>query len=269
MKAHNISADRALESLRYQLFEGVDECIELLPTNRFLIASSQAAQKAEHDRAPIAPVAPKTRNTSEQASIADKKSEPQGDAFQDCKSEREILERLEAILPAALIDSAQSCLPGLGDGAAEIALIIDPPGGDADRAGDLLADEGSKLLLRSLEHIDIALDAESGVEPKARLRFLPISPWRIPQDRKFTPNEGKIFLAAMEAMIGVGGYRAVLLAGARLEALEREIIDGSLWNIPATLLIPPRQMLREPLLKRNHWQTLVKFHHSLDKLMAL
>ena len=246
-----IETAEALECLMMQLAEGVDEFITDTPLDRFAIYEAEL-EVPKSKSLPQAPVA----KPEVQA--------PPRDDFAQYQDVSTLLLKLREALPQTLTRGAQHEFELLGHEAAEIAVIIDPPSREADQMGNLEACEKVLLLQKSLLAIGLACDARAGQEPKAAIAFLPFSPWRVAQDRKLFEQENEILQEAMLARLKLRNFKHVVLAGANIGSMSK--LD---LGIPSTTLIPPSLMLREPLLKRKHWELLKKFHFELDKVLKI
>lgn len=254
--------ERSLRALELHIAEGVDEWIMPAPRSRF---EDAAREKIDTKPAPT----PKSPPPEPVGVLSAEANSPAPVNFKNLQSEEEILNATLEALPQGIRAQLHDPLPDLGSIDAEIAVIIDPPFREAQVKGSLLGDPSISLLIKSLQAISLDLDASSGREPRAAIRVLPISPWRMPQDRKFVEAEAEIFQKALAARLALAQHRAVLLAGSNLAGLERMIADAKIFDIPAFELVSPRIMLKEPMLKRVHWERLLKFHAELDGILNI
>lgn len=250
----------ALEALMMQLAEGVDEWILDAPVTRFI--DPESVRFAHQDTKHAQKIAPKVADARE------KPAEIQVN-FEDCIDIPAVLDALKAVLPPALIRSALNDLEILGDEDADIAIIIDPPHQMADQQGDLAADPAIKLLLKSFAAIDLGLNADGGKEPRARIAILPISPWRVAQDRKLMEGEAEIFRDALQARLLHRQFKALVLAGNNIAGIERHLFDDQYAGIDVYSVVSSAMMLREPLLKRRHWQMLLALNGKLDEILKI
>ncbi len=247
----------ALEALMMQLSEGADDWILSEPVSRFSDPKEQAKPAIEM------PVTLKP-----QAQAAPKSVQVDTD-FETCSDISAVMDKLKAVLPPALLRNAMNDLEILGNDDADIAVIIDPPQIAADQQGDLTSDPAIQLLLKSFAAIDLALDAEGGKEPRAGIAVLPISPWRIAQDRKLMDAEAEIFRLAMMKRLQLRNFRAIILAGNNVASIDRHLKGDQFAGLDVYSVVSPVMMLREPLLKRRHWQMLLAIHKQLDEILKI
>lgn len=256
----NIELERAFRALQIQLDEGIDEWILPFAQSRF--DEAKAATLSQNP--------PTTMPAKPASAIETAVDTPDsGVDFETLKTDEAVIEALLKALPDGLKTALKDPLPALGREDAEIAVVVDPPFREAVAMGSLEGDASVRLLRKSLQAVHLDYDASAGKEPRALLRIIPISPWRIPQDRKFMENEAAIFKAALRARLRLGAPKIVLIAGSNLGGLEEEIKDTKLFDLPTRVLISPRIMLREPLLKKLHWQRLLELHAELDGILKL
>ncbi len=273
-----LDAALALRALQIQLDEGVDEWI--LPAAQSRFDEAKQAKAKALDKAGIANnVVPKgdegertaAGGAGAQGLEAKRSDQVESVAldFLNLGNEAEILKALQEALPRALRISGNDAVEALGAQDAPIWVICDPPHREAQNALDLEADPSIRLLRKSLQAIGLDLDASLGKEPEAFMRIVPISSWRMPQDRKFVEAEAMIFAQALEARVKLAAPKAILLAGSNLGMLEAKIEEGQVFDVPAFVLISPNLMLREPLLKRKHWERLLAFRPKMAEFLAL
>lgn len=250
--------ERLISSLALQIELGVDEWVADRPINRFL------APQTQH---PPAPRPEKSNGAAPKADPNLAEADPTA-LMTKAGDYTSIYQAALAALPKAVAEhfANEVMIAPVGDPKSEFLLVVDAPSREAHDAGDLRADPANRLLEKSLTAIGLVLDPLIGA--RAQLQMVPIAPWRLPQGRRMTEAEAKIFQAALAQLIAISDYRAILFAGGDLAGLAPDI-DGRFADHPAFALVSPRAMLREPLLKRRHWQGLLALHNQLDEILKL
>ncbi len=243
----------AVEWLMMQLAEGVDEVILPAPVDRFVPRAIEVEESVSIPKSDI----------STNAGSVEKRNIDQAINIE------ELCEVMRENISPELVSGAHYQFELVGDEHAEIAVIVDPPSQQSNRDEDFFTDLNMSLLLKSLEAINIGLDTRSGKEPFLKAAFLPISPWRIAQDRKLVDRNGRLFAESLKRRIEMRNFQYILLAGTNLAGIDKQIQSNLLFDLPVTSLISPKLMRSEPILKGRQWQLLCDLWVKLQEVRQL
>lgn len=179
-------------------------------------------------------------------------------------------EALAAFEGCNLRATARTLVFGDGDPNADLMLVGEAPGRDEDAAGVPFVGRSGQLLNRMLAAIGVERD---------RVRVTNTVPWRPPGNRTPTPLETEACLPFLLRHIELVRPRVLVCLGSpAMKALLRSE-DGIMrlrgrWQvfttpdgreIPATAMLHPAYLLRQPSQKRLAWRDLVALKERLDQ----
>lgn len=177
-------------------------------------------------------------------------------------------DRIAAFTGCSLRKSAMHTLCGAGPHSSDLLIVAGMPTDDEDRTGTAFAGPAGGLLDKMLAAIGLK---------RAGVRICHLLPWRTPGERRATAAEIAVCLPFLQRQIAFVGPRAVLAFG--LQAAQslsgetqtfRQIRSRALTVADTRPAIPliatwhPRDLLTQPLRKREAWQDLLKLRAVLD-----
>lgn len=260
MTEPDFSPDRLL---RWYLDAGVDECIGDLPVDRFAASAT---------RRPSAPAAPVLISPPVSAPVQPAHQLPGAAAHlaAGCATLAELRSALETFDALTIRQSATSTVFADGNPEASVMCIGDAPGGEDDRQGRPFAGAPGRLLDRMLA--SIGLDRSS-------VYLTTVLPWRLPANRRPSPEEVAACLPFMTRHIDLVDPQVLILFGeaagaallARHEPLARlrgRWIDysspGLPRPIPALVTFTPAYLISTPEAKRHAWRDLLMVKHRIN-----
>ena len=180
------------------------------------------------------------------------------------KTLAELQEALASFEACGLKVTAKSCVFDNGREDADLMLIGEAPGRDEDIAGEPFVGRSGRLLDRMLASI--------GIE-RADVRVTNTVPWRPPGNRPPTPAETAMCLPFLQRHIelvrpkilvclGSPSTKAVLGAEEGIMRLRGKWLSYTMdltpeGTIPATAMLHPAYLLRQPAQKRFAWRDLL------------
>ncbi|MFD2237072.1 uracil-DNA glycosylase [Aureimonas populi] len=299
-QTHGLLPGAAAALLRWYADAGVDVVLQEEARDRFAETASEAARRGVRtqataraeagrpdgegpaasplSRAPSASAAPPAAQPSAAAQFpAFPVAVPEGEAVEDARARAgsaATLEELEKALAAfegcALRVTAKSLVFGNGDPNAELMLIGEAPGREEDMAGEPFVGRSGRLLDRMLAAI--------GIE-RAAVRVTNAVPWRPPGNRTPTPAETEMCLPFVmrqvelvqpRVLVCVGSSAAKAVLGTqdgimRLRGRWTSVTLPSGQEIPATAILHPAYLLRQPSHKRLTWRDLLSIRERLSQ----
>ncbi|MEE2949778.1 MAG: uracil-DNA glycosylase [Pseudomonadota bacterium] len=229
-----------------------------------LAPSRQAARAPEEAQTRGAPPAPSPMGTGElplgpDVALADARSRARS-----AQTLAELYEALASFEACGLKVTAKSCVFGNGREDADLMVIGEAPGRDEDISGEPFVGRSGRLLDRML--VSIGID-------RADVRVTNTVPWRPPGNRPPTPAETAMCLPFLQRHIelvrpkilvcmGSPSAKAVLGAEEGIMRLRGKWLTYTMdltpeGTIPATAMLHPAYLLRQPAQKRFAWRDLL------------
>ncbi|MCK5934271.1 MAG: uracil-DNA glycosylase [Fulvimarina manganoxydans] len=229
-----------------------------------LAPSREAARAPEEAQTRGAPPAPSPMGTGElplgpDVALADARSRARS-----AQTLTELHEALASFEACGLKVTAKSCVFGNGREDADLMVIGEAPGRDEDISGEPFVGRSGRLLDRMLVSI--------GIE-RADVRVTNTVPWRPPGNRPPTPAETAMCLPFLQRHIelvrpkilvcmGSPSAKAVLGAEEGIMRLRGKWLTYTMdltpdGTIPATAMLHPAYLLRQPAQKRFAWRDLL------------
>ncbi|SMD04599.1 DNA polymerase [Fulvimarina manganoxydans] len=229
-----------------------------------LAPSREAARAPEEAQTRGAPPTPSPMGTGElplgpDVALADARSRARS-----AQTLAELYEALASFEACGLKVTAKSCVFGNGREDADLMVIGEAPGRDEDISGEPFVGRSGRLLDRMLISI--------GIE-RADVRVTNTVPWRPPGNRPPTPAETAMCLPFLQRHIelvrpkilvcmGSPSAKAVLGAEEGIMRLRGKWLTYTMdltpeGTIPATAMLHPAYLLRQPAQKRFAWRDLL------------
>jgi len=187
-----------------------------------------------------------------------------------CTTLAELRAALEGFEGCALKRSAKTTVFADGNPQARIMCIGEAPGRDEDREGRPFVGRAGKLLDQMLSAIGL---------DRTTVYIANILPWRPPENRDPSPEEGAICLPFLRRQIELVDPEILVLLGAVsvrhllgfTEGIMRtrgrwEIYQTDKRAIPAMPTLHPAYLLRQPVAKRLAWRDLVAISVKAQEL---
>lgn len=256
------------EMLRWYLDAGVDEAIHETPQDRYVQSVSALAPTlapssvaADASGAGAAPSCAPPRNATVESEAAHQAVSAQ--------TLDELKMALESFDGCPLKNMAQHTVFADGRPDAKIMVIGEAPGADEDVLGLPFVGISGRLLDRMLASIDL-FRAEN-------VYLTNVIPWRLPGNRKPTPQEVALCLPFVTRHIElIEPEILVLFGGAAASAmLNRTVPIGQLrgcWyeyserRIPTLATYHPAFLLRTPSHKREVWKDLLAVKKKMEEM---
>ncbi|KAA0971046.1 uracil-DNA glycosylase [Aureimonas fodinaquatilis] len=283
---HNNSPASAADSinavLRWLSHAGVTEPVQESPRDRFAETASEAAERqTSRPATPSAAPPPAVREAAPQASSlpayhpvisGDISADEARQMARNAQSLEELAAAYAAFEGCSLKLTAKTLVFGNGATNADLMLIGEAPGREEDIAGEPFVGRSGQLLNRMLHAI--------GLE-RNDVRVTNVIAWRPPGNRSPTPAETELCLPFVQRHIELIAPKVVVCLGSpsakavlsttegimRLRGHWTELnLPGLAKPVPATALLHPAYLLRQPAQKRLAWRDLLAIKSRLDNL---
>ena len=257
----------ALAALSWQLDLGADEAICDAPINTYDLpekapwqtrAQSPAAPKPAATQTPATNAAPNLPAAPKSANLA--KSIAKAQTLADACENLEQLDKAAAQFEdCALCKLARKSIGGMGQSAAAVLVICDPPDVGQERLGRAFAQPESTLFDAVFAAIGLGLDAD---DPSAALHLVPALPWPLRGAGEDQANAlammrpfalRRMALIKPKAVVIMGpNALAMTLSGTSMTRArgQWQDIQGGFRALP---MAAPSTLLNNPLAKRDAW----------------
>jgi DNA polymerase len=276
--------------LRWYVEMGVDIAVDGIPHDRFAEAqavmadgagkpANSAAQKpprshpADSSIPSLLSKPPRSaaQNMKLEAASADAQSQSAREAAETAATLDELRKRLDAFQGCALKNTATQLVFSDGNPEADIMFVGEAPGADEDRIGRPFVGRAGQLLDKMLAAIGL---------DRQKVYIANVVPWRPPGNRTPTPVETATCLPFTRRQIELVNPKILICLGAPSAQTLLAIKDGIMrargkWmsydivpgrTIPATAMLHPAYLLRQPAQKKLAWQDLRLIAKELAKL---
>lgn len=248
--------------LRWYLESGVDECIGDVPVDRFA-ASAMRRPGVPAAALPPSPLSSSPAPASAPSPPVHRLPGAAAHLAAGCATLSELRSALDAFDALAIRQSATSTVFADGNPQAAVMCIGEAPGAEEDRQGRPFAGAPGRLLDRMLA--SIGLDRSSTY-------LTSVLPWRLPANRRPTPEEVAACLPFVTRHIDLVDPQVLILFGeatgaallARHEPLAR--LRGRWFDysspglprpVPALVTFTPAYLIGTPEAKRHAWRDLL------------
>ena len=272
-----LTAQRAVEVLRWWHEAGVDIALDETPHDRFAESAAppppRRAPASAPEETPGGPSNPRTyaRTAPPPAAMAapDEAARSASEAAASAHTLEELRAALEAFTGCGLKATATQLVFSDGVAGAKIMFVGEAPGGDEDRIGRPFVGRAGQLLDRMLA--SIRLD-------RSKVYIANCVPWRPPGNRTPTPQETAVCLPFITRQIALANPRLIVCLGAsamqtllgvkegitRVRGSWREYNGEGGRTIPAMPMFHPAYLLRQPSAKRWAWADLRKLARAIE-----
>lgn len=248
--------DAALAALAWQVELGADEAICNEPSSVYDMPEKAAWQQRTMP-------APQATRASAQPVISGINAAPDAlhaaeIAAQSASTRSELDAAAAAFEGCDLRKSGRGAIGAIGHEKAAVLILCDPPGLDAEKAGQALPDIETALLMQVFGAIGLTPDSP---DPDGAFQLAPVLPWPL---RGTLENQNaalammrpfvlrRIDLAGPKVVVVMGQFASVMLLGESNPTRAR-----GLWQTGASVktlvMLPPRSLLRNPAAKRDTW----------------
>lgn len=261
----SIEFHHAAALLAWQLELGADEAICDSGVNRYDLPSAQSKAKA----------AAEAKAKAQSEAVAGPVAMPEIDVVgiaRAASAQAASLDELRAAMVGfehcELKKGARNLVFAQGNPEARVMIVGEAPDRDEDREGRAFVGAAGQLLDQMCAAIGMG---RAGA--LAPVYVTSVLPWRPPQDRDPRPEEiamlrpfleRHIALVAPDVVVVMGNFAAQAVLGKRgitrlrgdwAEALGRPIMP----------MLPPKQLMRNPLAKRDAWADLLQIQAKLQE----
>ncbi len=268
-----LTAQRAVEILRWWREAGVDIALDETPHDRFAESAAQPQRRAPAASPPAAVPArtafPAAASAPAAVSPPDEAARSAAEIAASAKTLTELRAALETFNGCGLKATATQLVFADGAPDAPIMFVGEAPGGDEDRIGRPFVGRAGQLLDRMLAAIGL---------DRSKVYIANCVPWRPPGNRTPTPQETavclpfimrQIALANPRLLVCLGGSATTTLLGGkegitRARGTWREYKSEDGHAIPALPMFHPAYLLRQPNAKRWAWADLRKLKRAIE-----